>query len=249
MSLKLFSVLLILCAGGWFAYEQACDNFHTRYCFLNQWPQVPVASQKIPEEIEAIFDKPFTYLGKGRQFFVFQSADGAYVLKLIKCQRFNLFSWMQYLQPERASLKQQRLQQLLGSCQLAAQELSDLTAVLFVHLQPSQTVQKKVALVDRLGLIHELDLDKVPFIIQRRAEQATPILRADPKRIEQLVFLFSERARRGVIDIDRGGFARGNIGFLEERAIFIDVGTFQLVDAAAAAAQSAEDISMLKMAL
>jgi hypothetical protein len=94
---------------------------------------------------------------------------------------------------------------------------------------------KAVLLKDRFGMTHEIDIDSVPFVIQRKAERVMPELMRHLEagniealncRLDQLIDLIVERARMGIVDPDGRLLRNNNIGFLPDRAIYIDMGTF-----------------------
>lgn len=196
-----------------------------RHCYPTHWPEVKVSavSANKLELARDILSQPFSYLGKGRQFYAFLSQDQKYVLKLIKCQRFNTLPWTSTLQPERFCYKKQQFEKLFSSCHIAANELADITAILFVHLVPFAETKVKVTLIDKLGLFHKLDIDKVPFLLQTYVAKSSTLHTNEQQLISTLAY---ETAKRGFIDTDSGGLERGNIGFLEGKAVYIDVGTF-----------------------
>jgi hypothetical protein len=221
--MKKYLVLFLLWCGSWWVYEDATDHFHVRNCYPTNWPVLPVApvSANKLEQAREILDQPFSYLAKGRQFYAFLSQDARYVLKLVKCQRFNTLPWTSTLQPERFCHKQRQFEKLFSSCHIAANELSDITAVLFVHLVPFAETKMRVTLIDKAGLEHELDIDKVPFLLQTYVSEAS-----HPNEQQLISTLAYETAKRGFIDTDSGGLERGNIGFLHGKAVYLDVGTF-----------------------
>lgn len=237
-SRKFLVAFVVFVAAGWWGYEQAVDNFHVRYIHLKEWPAL---SEKIsPErlfEARSVLDQPFSYLDKGRQFYAFVSQDGKYILKFIKCQRFNEYDipFIKEMRRERIKEKQARLTALFQSSALSLELLSDLTGVIFTHLEKRAAIEENITIIDRIGIRHVVAIDEVPFVLQYRAQKIVPTFEAlyqeknTPeiyRRIDQLIDLFMTRARRKVIDIDDGIFLRDNIGFLEDKAIFIDIGTF-----------------------
>ena len=91
--------------------------------------------------------------------------------------------------------------------------------------------QMQVTVIDALGISHKVPLDDVPFVLQRKAQNIFPVLKESKnknERLEQLYTLFYALADRGVVDIDDGAVLRDNIGFLQDRAVYIDVGTFRI---------------------
>lgn len=269
--LKTFFVALALIYGGIWGYNKINQNFSTQNISLKRWATCNKTVHNTNEErLEAdrILDQPFKYLAKGRQSFIFESLDGKYVLKFIKCQRINVshlyetFPLPSYLdQKRKGNLEERsdRLRRMFTSMSLAKAPLKDLTAVLYVHIQPESEPhkhegQKTVELLDRLGFSHKVAIYTVPFILQQKAQKVMPTLKkllakkdmpALTKRLDQLIALFVERASRGIIDPDKGLLTRNNIGFLEDRAVYIDLGTFKRSKKSASAAYLAKDFKKL----
>lgn len=213
--------------------------------YLPVWPEMQ-ATELLPEiqqQAQKVLDQPFHYLGKGRQFYVYESQDHKWVLKFIKCQRFTEWydeytglEWLGYFRSTRREEKSARCAALFSSIQLAAGPLSDVTGTLACHLIQRPEFSTTAILYDPAGVKDAVFLDDVPFVIQRKAMGVFAVLdelyaKCDMNglkmRLQQLVFLYKDLAHRGYIDIDDGAITRGNIGFLEDRAVCIDIGTLQ----------------------
>lgn len=264
--LKTFFVALTLVYSGIWGYNKINQNFSLENISLKRWAttnKAPHNNAEEREKAEKILSQPFKYLAKGRQSFAFESQDGNYVLKFIKCQRINVthlyetFPLPLYLdQKRKANLeeRQDRLKRMFTSMSLAKAPLKDLTGILYIHIQPASEQQKTVELLDRLGFSHKVAIYSVPFILQQKAQKVMPTLKALlakkdieglKKRLDQLISLFVERASRGIIDPDKGLLTRNNIGFLEDRAIYIDLGTFKRSKKSASAAYLEKDFKKL----
>lgn len=264
--LKTFLIAIAVVYTGIWGYNKLNQNFSIENITLKRWATCNKAPHNSAEErmqAEKILDQPFKYLAKGRQSFVFESQDGKYVLKFIKCQRINVthlyesFPLPSYLdQKRKASLeeRQDRLRHMFTSMSLAKAPLKDLTGALYVHIQPGNELQKTVELVDRLGFSHKVAIYSVPFILQQKAQKVMPTLnkllakkdfKSLNRRLDQLIDLFVQRASRGIIDPDKGLLTRNNIGFLEDQAVYIDLGTFKRSKKSASAAFLAKDFKKL----
>jgi hypothetical protein len=244
---KVILALLVVVSLAWWGYMEYNHGFTVANIHLDNWPLIKTQSFHSDEQIQAaqeIVKQPFTYLGKGRQCFAFVSADGKYILKFLKCHRINRSPFLDSIPLPHALdklrkttivEKERRLAELFTSIGLAGNELKTQTGTLFAHVQPQIELQRKVTLIDRIGISHEIDIDSVPFVLQRKAEKVMPILEAHlksgntdelNKRLNQLIAVITERARSGIADPDGRLLQNNNIGFLPDRAIYIDVGTF-----------------------
>ncbi len=247
MKRAIWIVLLVvsLASGGWWFYKKAVDSFCDRSIHLHSWPKGydTIFCKYSAEQVRKIIDQPYTYLGKGRQFFVFASADGKYVLKFIKCQRINVSEFIKQvplpgflddMRNRRLQERQEKIEGIFSSVALAAGTLAKNTGVLFAHLAQKEDVQKSVVLIDKLGMQHLVKLDDVPFVVQERAVAVLPTFsklleardyRKVHRRFDQLFALIISDAKAGVVDSDSGTIVRDNVAFLSNRAIHVDIGT------------------------
>lgn len=169
-------------------------------------------------------NQPFYYLGKGCQFYAFGSQDEQYVIKLLKQKH------LRYPSPifkKSLQKRKERVEKLFSSILLSFEELNQESGLVYVHLNKVPDLQKKVTLIDKVGLRHEIQIDDYEFIIQKRAQTAKEVFakatqEEAKKRIEQLCALVHARCSKKIRDGDRS-FVQ-NIGFFQDRAVYIDVG-------------------------
>jgi len=188
------------------------------------------------------FDQPFYYMGKGSQTFVFESADHNWVLKFYKFpSHMRKISWLKHpiaykRDPRRIEIKDHNIKRFLmsySSFHFAHTLLPHETAVTYVHLNPTQTIKKSVTLYDRLGAKYSVSLDSTGYLLQRKAEKIFPVLdRAmasgdialGKKVVDELIGVIVARCKTGLTDLD--AMVHNNYGWLDGRAIHIDVGRF-----------------------
>ncbi len=196
-------------------------------------------SAPFPEEA---FSQPFYYLDKGAQSFVFASKDGEWVLKFYKFpSHMRTLSWLtrpfSYDQdPKRIRIKEHNIERFFlsfNSYLLAFRDLAEETGVAYVHLNPTAHLGKHLTIIDSLGVSYLLKLDSFSFILQRKAQDIFPVLdeamsRGDmdtgKKIVEALISVIASRCQKGISDLD--AMANTNYGWLEDRAVHIDVGRF-----------------------
>ncbi|HSX12117.1 MAG TPA: hypothetical protein VLF61_01340 [Rhabdochlamydiaceae bacterium] len=192
------------------------------------------------ENKEAHYGAPFTFtaqrfylIGKGSQFFAFESEDHTLVLKLFKARHYLpkfskrlsllLSSSLQKKSDERWKKK------FLDTCacyELAFTELCEETGLIALHFSKTETPHP-VTLVDGTKE-YSLDLSTVPFVLQKKAILFPEYLRqltnkeAQKQAIESLKALFAERAQKKITDGRQS--LRINYGFVEGKAIQIDPG-------------------------
>ena len=106
-----------------------------------------------------------------------------------------------------------------------------------MHLNRTVDLRKQLTIVDKLGIAHSIDLDNKAFVLQKKADLFYPYLEQLLKTgqtdrmkeaLSSLVSLIGSRCEKGIFDEDAK--LHRNVGFIENRAIFIDVGRFRKAD-------------------
>jgi hypothetical protein len=188
----------------------------------------PPLSPKEEEELNAILQQSFSYLGKGHQSYAFLNEDQRYVLKFFKFTYLKP-SWFSAKKQEKT--RQKKLRRMFIGYRIAYEKDRDNTGVLFVHLSKTSNLKRKITVKDRFGLSHSVDLDRVFFVIQQKAKMTRHVLQdlldrrdleAFKQRLHQLFDLYLSEYQRGLFDGDHN--IMSNTGFLPARAIRIDVG-------------------------
>lgn len=108
------------------------------------------------------------------------------------------------------------------------------TGLLFLHLNKTNHLKKTLTIYDRLNIAHQIDLDQVEFLVQKRADLVYPCIDTIAKReglesakgaISSLVQLLELRCQRGIFDKDPD--LNTNFGFIGKQAVQIDIGRFR----------------------
>jgi hypothetical protein len=201
-------------------------------------------SDEMYQQALKILQQPFYYLGHGFQCFAFESQDGKYVVKFFRHHRLRLPWIVESLPPfpifdewrtARTITLKKRAENLLRSCKVSQLFAPKECALLYTHLNPTINKFPKLEIIDRLDTHFMVDLDRTQFIIQQKAQQVKPTLKSlrnnldlARSRIRQIFTLLSDCAKRGVQDTDNALIHKNNLGFLEDRAIYIDGGKLAL---------------------
>ena len=205
-------------------------------------PSLPDPNPTLPFP-KNLFDQSFHYLGKGAQSFVFESQDQKTVLKFYRFpSHLRRFPWTHHplgylFSSSRKNVKEYNLKRLklsFHSFYLAAQSLSHETAVLYVHLHPTEELHQKAHLIDRLGAHYHLPLDSIAFIVQQRGTSFLPEFKKAfalqdhakcKQMLDSLIHLIRQRCLHNISDLDN--MDNDNYGWLHGRAIHLDIGRFQ----------------------
>lgn len=208
-----------------------------------------------------IFEQKFSYLGKGHQIYAFSSEDGKYVLKFIKftylkpfpvLQKFSFFPFLSQYHEKRERRRLKRLARVLNGYKIGFEKDRENTALLFVHFSKTPLHLQKVLLVDRYGFHHHLQLDSHFFILQKKGHTTRQILhqllkqhRLDEAKqsIRQILDLYVTEYKNGLYDDDHN--VLDNTGFVEGKAVRLDVGRLLMEDVMADPSKYQEDLNKI----
>jgi hypothetical protein len=195
--------------------------------------------REFSEEADMALSQRYFYLGRGRQCFAFQSEDGMYVIKFARMDRYKDCLWFclevfnffkQYIGLKRES-RSSRKEMLFDSFEISYDELKDDTAM--VAMSPPPKNSKEIEIVDRLGRVFPISLEKTGFILQHKLALFQDVFQdalakkdmVEAGRIlDQLLELIERVAEKGILSKD-GSFLK-NFGFDGSRAYQIDIGSF-----------------------
>jgi len=246
---KIFPFLIILSLSSFGMsrlYTWLADGF-SRYNISSEFAyrdhlQIQSPSTSELASINAILKQEYHYWARGAQSYAFLSEDGKYVLKLVKQQHYkfspieNMLLKIPFLldvRQKKLKTKKRKIENFLQSCLIASHELDKETALLYLHLTPTHRLHPHVRVSDRLGWIYEIGLDQTEFLLQEKAELVTSRIDFFMKNneieqaqnaLQQIVNLLIQCSRKGISDRDTKLIH--NVGFIGQKAIYIDVGEF-----------------------
>ncbi|MBI3237117.1 MAG: hypothetical protein HYZ48_05420, partial [Chlamydiales bacterium] len=207
---------------------------------LPKW-DIPSEFTENPELIERILKQKFTYFNKGSQSFVYISEDKQYILKFLKQDKIHPNTWLAYLpfsfnpHYQKALFLRKKLESTFSAIKTAFLDFQKETGLLYVHLNKTSSLNKKITLFDRKGNLHIVDLDKTSFLIQKRAnliyvriaELMAQSEAENAKKIISSVFsLIDALGKKGVVDNDP--ILRKNFGLIDDLAVQIDIGRMRI---------------------
>jgi hypothetical protein len=237
------AVLAFICCIC-FVYNQLNDGFSMGMLrsTIPYYPEFDLATEEDREQIALHLEQKFYYLGKGCQFYVFESEDGLYVLKFpkhkhlrapYKLLKLPIPSYLKYKLQQMCEKKEFRVKKLFSSCLLGYEQLRGATGLEFIHLNRKSCFDKRVTLVDKLGVSHSISIDQYEFIIQKRAIDSRlyfkKILSQHDEtliryKLQQLIDLVLIGNSKNIVSTDRAFFQ--NVGFTPDgsQALLLDVG-------------------------
>lgn len=200
-----------------------------------------------PSELKALqdlLDQDYSYLGSGGQFYAFVSRDQKTVLKLFKFHHLKPPLWKKFVPSNRwmkknykmMVQKKQKVKSLLfSSLDVANTDFKKEAAIVYIHVNPTQILKRRITIYDKIGSKYSLDADTLSFIVQKKGVPASLYLKKliDDKKedkareaIYSLVKFSILRSKKGIRDLDFK--FRSNLGFYEDQPMQIDVGSLAL---------------------
>ncbi len=193
-------------------------------------------------QIHHILSQSFTYLGSGNHCYAFESHDKQFVLKFFKQNRMktpyfhSLFSPFirQFLFTTKNMQKRKKERETsYTSYKLAYEHLKKETEIVYLHLNKTNHLKQTITLIDQHQKKLFIDIDKMEFLIQKKAQLCFDHLQElfDKKKedgfeaIASLLKVIASRMKKGFLDQDMQFFK--NFGFIGNRAIEIDIGGFR----------------------
>jgi hypothetical protein len=180
--------------------------------------------------LHTIFSSPLTFLGEGAQSYAFLSSDGKHVVKFFKMRRFTP-SFADSLCPHVVRRRLRNLNWVFNGYKAAYEHFRQDTGLIFIHLAKTSSLNLTATLIDADGKPCTADLDATEFVIQEKAEHLFSYLKRlysegreqeAKAAIAQVLKLIERRIALGFADRDKG--VSYNYGFVEGRAIHLDVG-------------------------
>lgn len=214
------------------------ENIYGELSFNPNFEAAPPPDKEIAL-IRPILKGKLRYLTKGGQVYVFESEDQKWVVKFMKYHlerpalisllkgallNFNTFE-------ETIEIRKQRRLNLFEGNLLAKTHYPEGSGLLYLHLNPTDSLWGFTTLVDKQGDEHLVNLDAIPFIIQRKAtpfaeEIVALAARGNKEKITthcNALFAFINRLHDlGFVDKDYGVYK--NFALDEGRLIHLDMG-------------------------
>ena len=201
---------------------------------------VPPMDPEAQKQFDQIVQQKFYYLGKGAQSYAFKSEDDKYILKFFKFKHLKpsvfvdllpSIGFLKVYKEEQTERKNRLLNSVFDGYRLAYEIHAPETGLIYIHLNKSHDIGKKVKVEDKIGLEKTIDLDEVPFILQEKAKTTRMVMTElldngnislAEHRIKQIFDLYLLEYSKGIYDRDHG--VMHNTGFVGENPIHLDVG-------------------------
>lgn len=220
------------------------------------WDIPPLAPEEL-EELDQLFNRSFTFFGKSHHAYLFLSEDHKYVLKFLKRGTLPK-SWLSYIPLsfnryyQEYRQKQEEQKKVFTAYKTAFMEFKDETGLIYMHINPTHTLNKKISIFDKNGKAYFVELDKASFYVQKRAQLIYPRIaelmrRGDIDRAKQIITsvfsLIDHLGKKGVCDHDLSLYK--NFGLIDNKAVQLAISTLQIDHSYALSASYKRDIPII----
>lgn len=209
----------------------------------SRWESPPLSLEET-KTLKNLLQQPFYYLGSGNHCYAFESADGMYVLKFFKQKHMKTQFFVDYLPlpakrlyypMEKFNRRKKEREKSFLSYKIASEKLKEETALFYLHLNKTEYLNTIVTLVDQHNHALKVDIDKMEFLIQKKAtlafEHLQKLLDSGKENealacMSSLLKLIVVRHQKGIFDRDLQFYK--NFGFIDNKAIEVDIGDFKM---------------------
>lgn len=212
-------------------------------------PRWEVKNTLSQNELQKLFEGPYTYLGSGNHTYAFESPDGKVVIKFFKQKHMNGQKSFISLKTKQKRIIER--DESFSSYKLAFEKLREETALLYLHLNPTDFLHRTLVLIDQNGKEQTVNLDKMEFLVQKKATLSLDHLEKLFSEnsydealfaLRSLLHLVAKRNQMGIYDKDLQFYK--NFGFIENHAVEIDIGEFRLGKAVRPTYEELQELSL-----
>lgn len=204
-----------------------------------RWNASPLTIHE-EDQLRQILSEPFTYFGSGNHCYAFISSDGNFMLKLFKQKHMSTRSFIDWLPSpakcifhptKKYTRHMQEREKSFNSYKIAYDYLKKETGVFYLHLNKTNHLNQTVTLISQNDHTVFVDIDKMEFLIQKKAQVGYSRLEElfnegkleeALKSIASLFSIILKRMEKGFCDKDLQLFK--NFGFIDNQAMEIDIG-------------------------
>lgn len=204
----------------------------------SDFPQRTDWDARLSEDHDRFFyvvsQQSLRWISKGSVSFVFSTSDNKYVVKFINISRFKApgdHGRIGNSEKHKKSRKDAKMEDTFQSARISFDELQEETGVVYVHLNRTKDKIHGLKLIDSYAQSQRVCGDDTCFIMQRQAKPVLKVLtdlmdkgemELACTRVDQIFNLLISLARKGYVDGDDRLIPNNNIGFTDDRAIYID---------------------------
>lgn len=249
LSSKKWLFLAIFLSAGVFGlarlYYYLTDDFHLgniTYPHLHYAPKSGIQSLNSDEltEIKSVLNQKFHYIDKGAQSYAFSSEDNQFVLKFFKFKHLKphwfiemlpSFSPINHFKEHTRLRKQRKLEGVFEGYEIAYACNKEGSQLIYLHLNPTDYLNQKTVVVDKLGREHSIEMDQIVFLLQKKGEPLRECLKraldkgdllAAQNDLKLILNMYVTEYQKGIFDRDHGVLQ--NTGIIHSQPFHLDVG-------------------------
>lgn len=244
--LRILKITLIGSAACFSFYlaESRTDGFRTSKVMFHldydRIYEIDNLTEKDISKAQNIFEQNFIYLGRGRQYFVFESVDGKYVIKLLNINNFSYPSFLKklsFIKPIDKIVKRKEGKYPLSfsSMKLSFEKLKHESKLIYINLDKSKKLHRILNVTNKCNGSFKIDLDKTIFILQRKVSPffvaLEKIYESEKEKgleeaIDEYLNFITSRCKKNIADDDPT--ISDNMGFKNHIPVLIDTGRLYL---------------------
>lgn len=219
------------------------EKIKSNHSYDPRWETGPLTeSQK--ELIEKLSKQTFSYLASGKACYAFVSEDQKYVIKFFKQKhmypnplynKIPLPTKYRNLADQKKITRHMLREKTYKSYLIAYTVLKEETATQLLHLNKKKVIHKKFHFTDQHGEKFTIRLDKMEFLIQKKAspifDTITEYMQKNQVEqakniIDDILSHVNKRSLKGVSDSDLN--CENNLGVCDGKIVEIDIGEFTI---------------------
>ena len=222
--------------------EFSLNNISSKHTYNMRW-DMGNPSKEQEKILDQVSSQRFRYLGCSKKCYEFLSEDGLFVIKFFKQQQMKTQLFLNFfILPHELKLMREEIiarrtlerNRLFSSCQIAYERLPLQTNCIYLHLNPTTTLNRTLLIQASSGKFYTLKMDKVDFIIQRHADNILVHImnlvtlkkeNQAKEAISSVVDLIISAAMEGISSLNKK--QKPLFGFSDNKAIYCSIENFQ----------------------
>jgi hypothetical protein len=128
-------------------------------------------------KLQGVFSQKFYYLNSGARVYAFVSEDRKYVLKFFKINKLTPkyylnylpIPWLEKYRFKKVLMRERRRDEIYAGFTSFYQNFRREAGLELVHLHLTNFTRDKVRIVDKTGNEHNVSLNRMPFVLQKKS--------------------------------------------------------------------------------
>lgn len=222
--------------------EFSLKKITSKHTYNTRWDMGPPSKEQ-EKVLDQVCSQRFRFLRSTKKCYEFLSEDGIFVIKFFKQQQMktqlflNLFILPHELKLMREEIIARRTlerNRLFSSFQIAYERLPIQTNTLYLHLNPTTTLNRTLSIQASCGRSFIIEMDKAEFLIQKHADNILVHImnlitlkkeKEAKTALSSLIDLIISCAAEGIDSLDKKQYPF--FGFSDDKIIYCDIENFK----------------------